>query len=303
MVKEWFFNSKIFIFSKGILSKICVPGFEKINLYDILVFFFKGVIDYDITTQASSLAFKFFLAIFPGLIFLITLIPYVPIDNFQNQLLEILKDFLPGGAFEALEETLNDLIKNQHGSLLSFGFIFALFLATDGIHALINAFNSSDHKEETRSIFKIRLISVLLVFIITLLLIVSIGLIVFSGVIINFLKSSSIIYDELLVWSLIIGKWIITLGMFFTSISFIFWLGPDRKHKFRFVSAGSTFSTLFSIFISLVFAFYVDNFGNYNKLYGSIGTVMVVMLWMYFNSIGLLLGYQLNASLKKLKSI
>ncbi|MFN5629213.1 MAG: YihY/virulence factor BrkB family protein [Bacteroidota bacterium] len=303
MIKKWAVNSKIFYLIKGVLSRIFVPGFEKVNLYEILVFFFKGVINYDITTQASSLAFKFFLAIFPGLIFLITLIPYVPIDNFQNQLLEILKDFLPGGAFEALEETLNDLIKNQHGSLLSFGFLFALFLATDGIHAMINAFNSSDHKEETRSSLKIRMISILLVFIITLLLIVSIGLIVFSGVIINFLKSNSIIYDELLVWSLIIGKWIITLGMFFTSISFIFWLGPDRKHKFRFISAGSTFTTFFSIFISLVFAYYVDNFGNYNKLYGSIGTVMVVMLWMYFNSIGLLLGYQLNASLKKLKSV
>ncbi|MFZ4613539.1 MAG: YihY/virulence factor BrkB family protein [Bacteroidia bacterium] len=303
MIKKWAVNSKIFYLIKSVLSRIFVPGFEKINLYEILVFFFKGVINYDITTQASSLAFKFFLAIFPGLIFLITLIPYVPIQNFQNQLLEILKDFLPGGAFEALEETLNDLIKNQNGSLLSFGFLFALFLATDGIHAMINAFNSSDHKEETRSMIKIRLISILLVFIITLLLIVSIGLIVFSGVIINFLKSNSIIYDELLVWALIIGKWIITLGMFFTSISFIFWLGPDRKHKFRFVSAGSTFTTFFSIFISLVFAYYVDNFGNYNKLYGSIGTVMVVMLWMYFNSIGLLLGYQLNASLKKLKSV
>ena len=86
MIKKWLVNSKIFYLIKGVLSRIFVPGFEKVNLYEILVFFFKGIINYDITTQASSLAFKFFLAIFPGLIFLITLIPYVPIDNFQNQL-------------------------------------------------------------------------------------------------------------------------------------------------------------------------------------------------------------------------
>lgn len=301
MIKKWFFKSPLYVYSKKFLESIFLPGFDHTNLYTILVFFIKGIINYDITTQASSLAYKFFLALFPSLIFLITLIPYVPIQDFQDQLLGVLKDFIPSGAFEALEETLNDLIKNQHGSLLSFGFLFALFLTTDGIHAMINAFNSADDAEETRSVIKIRLISILLVFIITILLVVSIGLIVFSGTIIAYLQEKSFINDELLVWGLIIGKWIITLALFFTSISFIFWLGPDRQKKFRFISAGSTFSTLFSIFISLGFAFYVDNFGTYNKLYGSIGTVMVVMLWMYFNSIGLLLGYQLNAGLKKLK--
>jgi membrane protein len=227
----------------------------------------------------------------------------VPIPNFQNQLLILIHDFLPAGAYEATQETLEDLIKNQNGGLLSFGFIFALYLATDGMYSVITSFNQSIHANETRNFLKIRLISVILIFIITLLLVISIALIVFSEAAFTYLENSNIINDTLIVYSLILGKWIITLALFFFAFSFIYWLGPDSRNKFRFFSAGSTFATLFSILISLGFAFYVNRFGNYNKLYGSIGTVMVVMLWMYFNSIGLLLGYQLNASLKKLKSV
>ena len=278
-----------------------MPGFEKLPLFDVIVFFVKGMRNGAVTTRASSLAYKFFLAIFPSLIFLITLIPYVPIPDFQDQLLQLMRDFLPSGAYDATQETLEDLIKNQNGGLLSFGFLFALFLSTDGMHSVISSFNLSIHANETRNFFKIRLIAVILVFIITLLLVLSIALIVFSEVVIDYLEKANILNDVFFVYALIVGKWIITLALFFFAFSFIYWLGPDSKNRFRFFNAGSTFATFFSILISSGFAFYVNNFGNYNKLYGSIGTVMVVMLWMYFNAIVLLLGFELNASISALK--
>jgi membrane protein len=212
-----------------------------------------------------------------------------------------MRDFLPSGAYDATQETLEDLIKNQNGGLLSFGFLFALFLSTDGMHSVISSFNLSIHANETRNFFKIRLIAVILVFIITLLLVLSIALIVFSEVVIDYLEKANILNDAFFVYALIVGKWIITLALFFFAFSFIYWLGPDSKNRFRFFNAGSTFATFFSILISSGFAFYVNNFGNYNKLYGSIGTVMVVMLWMYFNAIVLLLGFELNASISALK--
>lgn len=285
------------VFLKGIY----LPGFEKLPLFDVIVFFVKGMRNGAVTTRASSLAYKFFLAIFPSLIFLITLIPYVPIPDFQDQLLQLMRDFLPSGAYDATQETLEDLIKNQNGGLLSFGFLFALFLSTDGMHSVISSFNLSIHANETRNFFKIRLIAVILVFIITLLLVLSIALIVFSEVVIDYLEKANILNDVFFVYALIVGKWIITLALFFFAFSFIYWLGPDSKNRFRFFNAGSTFATFFSILISSGFAFYVNNFGNYNKLYGSIGTVMVVMLWMYFNAIVLLLGFELNASISALK--
>ncbi len=296
IIKHSFFQRII-----KLLKSIILPGFDKIPLFDVIVFFVKGLRDGAVTTRASSLAFKFFLAIFPSLIFLITLIPYVPIPNFQDELLLLLSEFLPAGAYEATKDTLEDLIKNQNSGLLSFGFIFALYLATDGMHSVIDSFNLSIHANDSRNFFVIRLISILLVFILTLLLVISIALIVFSEVAINYIELHNILNNHLLLYLLIIGKWIITLSLFFFAYSFIYWLGPDSKNKFRFFSAGSTFATLFSIIISLGFAFYVNNFGNYNKLYGSIGTVMVVMLWMYFNAIVLLLGFEMNASISRAK--
>jgi len=280
------------------LKSVYLPGFDKLPIYGVIVFFVKGLRDGALITRASSLAFKFFLAIFPSLIFLITLIPYVPIANFQDELLMLIHSFLPAGAYSATKDTLEDLIKNQNGGLLSFGFIFALYLATDGMHSVINAFNLSIHARESRNFFKIRGISIILIVILTLLLMFSIALIVFSEVLFSYLVRNNFVNDSFTFYFLLVGKWTITLSLFFFAFSFMYWLGPDSKNEFRFFSAGSTFATFLSIVISLGFAFYVNNFGNYNKLYGSIGTVMVVMLWMYFNAIVLLLGFELNASLQ-----
>jgi membrane protein len=302
-IKQKVLSSGYFLQLKKAAEAIYPPGFEKLNLWDILKFFFQGVINFDVTTQASSLAFKFFLAIFPGLIFMITLLPYIPIENFQRQLMQMFEAFMPGGAYDAFEETLSDLIKKQRGGLLSFGFFFALFLATDGIHAMITAFNNADESKETRNIIQIRFISLIILLTLFLLILVSISLIIFSGVLINYLKSQDIIHDSFIIWMLIAGKWIISIIFFLTAISFIFWIAPQSRRKFRFFSAGSSFTTVFSIIVSLGFAYYVDNFGTYNKLYGSIGTVMVIMLWIYFNAIGLLLGYRLNVLIREMKKL
>lgn len=302
-IKEKIISSRYIQQLKKTAESVYPPGFEKLNLLDILRFFFKGIVNFDVTTQASSLAFKFFLAIFPGLIFMITLLPYVPVENFQIQLMQMFETFLPDGAFEAFEETLNDLMQKQRGGLLSFGFFFALFLATDGIHAMITAFNNADESEETRNIFEIRFTSLIILLILCLLILVSISLIIFSGVFLQYLQEQNFLHDNLIIWSLIAGKWIISISLFFTAVSFIFWIAPQKRRKYRFISAGSSFTTFFSIIVSLCFAYYVDNFGTYNKLYGSIGTVMVVMLWIYFNAIGLLLGYRLNVLLRQMKKL
>lgn len=284
------------------LSKqLVIPGFEGMPLYDVSSFFFKGIQNGSITTRASSLAFKFFLAIFPSIIFLITLIPYIPIDDFQDQLLILLRDILPKNAYEATRETFEDLVKHQRGDLLSFGFFFALYLATDGIHAMISAFNKSNQSIETRSMWKIRGISVALVFILTFLILIAITLIVFSEVALDYLVSKHLLVDSFTISLLLIGKWLIILGLFFCAFSFLYYLGPDQKLKWKFISAGSTFATLLSIVASLCFSFYVNHFGNYNKLYGSIGTLIVIMLWIYFNAIIILLGFELNASIHSAK--
>lgn len=286
-------KSKIITLLIGFSKRIILPGFEGVPLYNVAMFFFRGIQNGAITARGSSVAFSFFLALFPTIIFLFTLIPYVPIENFQNELMDLLRQFMPRSAFEATESTLEEIINQQHGSLLSFGFISALYFSTNGFDALIDAFNQSYHKRETRSPLKQRLISVFLVFIQTLLMVVAISLIVFTEIILyKFIPEGD--FSAYLIQA---GRWVIILALVFCVISFIYYLGPAKKTGWKFISAGSTFASVLFIVTSLGFAFYVNNFGQYNKLYGSIGTLIVVLLWIYFNAIILLLGFELNASI------
>ena len=282
-------------------KKIVLPGFDGLPLYDVVTFFIKGIQKGSLTTRASSLAFNFFLAIFPGIIFLFSLIPYIPIDNFQDQLLSLMEDMLPYNAFQAMKDTIEDILMHQRGGLLSFGFILTFYFATNGVNAMINAFNSSYYSVETRSPLMQRLVSFVLVFILTFLVLFAIALIVFSGLALDYLVSKGILQDTFTIYLLLIGKWLIIVGLFFFTFSFLYYYGPSRKSKFRFISPGSTLATILSIITSLGFAYYVNNFGQYNKLYGSIGTIVVVLLWLYFNSIILLVGFELNASIRNAK--
>ncbi len=299
-IKKKILNTSFVIKSIALSKRLVLPGFEGIPLHDVVLFFSRGLVKGSLNTRATSLAFKFFLAIFPGLIFLITLIPYIPIDNFQEEMLALLKDILPHGAYETTASTFEDLIKNQRGGLLSFGFFTALYLATNGINAMIQAFNKSYHTSDMRSSFKKQLISVMLVMILFILTLVAISLIIFSETALDFLESKKLLNDSLIYYLLIIGKWLIIVALFFFGISFLYYFGPDTsgtKVKWKFISAGSTLATIFIVLASEAFAYYVNNFGAYNKIYGSIGTLMVIMLWLEFNSMIILLGFELNASI------
>lgn len=279
-----------------ITQKIHPPGFEGLPLYDVLKFFLNGIHKGAITTRASSLAFSFFLALFPSAIFLFTLIPYIPVDGFQDSLLAMIKNFMPRDAFETMRETLEDIIHQQRGGLLSFGFVTALYFSTNGFNAMIGAFNQSYHQVETRSLLMQRLVSVLLVFIQTVLLLTATALLVYAGYLEHQLEGGAIGS-----WLLFIGKVAVVFALCLCSISATYYLGPAKRQRWKFVTAGSTFATVLSIITSLGFAYYVNNFDAYNKIYGSIGTLIVILLWIYFNSVILLLGFELNASIANAK--
>jgi membrane protein len=295
------YHSKLVQTPIELSKKIVIPGFDGLPLFNVVKFFLEGIQKSSLTTRASSLAFRFFLALFPTIIFLFSIIPHIPIDNFHTELLALIKELLPGNAFEMAEETITDLISKKHAGLLSFGFIFALYLASDGVNSMIIAFNDSYHSIKKSSFIKTRLRSLLLLFILTVLMVVGIGLIVFSGLIINYLVVNGYLYNDWSIFLIKLGKFIILLLLFFLGISSIYYIGNTRNNQFRFISAGSTLATLLSILLSSGFAFYVNNFATYNKIYGSIGTLIVIMLWLYFNSLVLLIGFELNASISHAK--
>jgi membrane protein len=204
---------------------------------------------------------------------------------------------MPSQAYQATVSTINDLINNKQTGLMSFGFLTTIYLASNAIHAMMESFNESAHVQESRSPFFLRIMSLVLLFTLTFLLTLSSIFIVFSQLIFNWLIQLNLLPDNFILPLLELGKWLVVLITFNAGIGLIYYLGPDKKAKFRIFSAGTAFSTLFMILTSLGFAFYVNNFGNYNKIYGSIGSLMVIMLWIYFNSLIIILGFELNATI------
>ncbi len=284
------------------IKQFTLPGFDRQPLYSVSKFFIKSLNNGALAVRASSIAFNLFLAIFPALIFFFSMIAYIPIENFPQELMKILHDMMPTNAYLSIRSTILDTIMYKRTGLLSFGFVMALYFSTNGINALISAFNASQFVSDKRNLLQRRGISVILVIILSLLVTIAIGILVFSHKALGYLVENEILKVNLTYYLIIIGKWMVVLLSFFFSISFLYYLAPARKSKFRFISAGSTLATILSIVISLGFSFYVNNFGQYNKLYGSIGTLMVLLLWLYFNALVLLIGYELNWSIKNSKT-
>jgi membrane protein len=300
-ILEKILSWKVVAFFIRLSKRIIIPGFDRLPLYDVTVFFFTGLSKGYITSRASAISFNFFLAIFPFLIFFFTIIPFIPVTNFQQSLLDLIRDFLPDEAYSTAHATIEDIVTRHHGGLLSIGFVLSLYFATNGIDSLMVAFNNTFHTIETRSWITRRLTSVFLAVIITILLIMSISLITFGTRLLSITLPVQIIHSRFFFGLIVVLKWVITLAMVFFAISFIYYLVPAKKRHFRFISAGSSLATILVIATTLGFNFYVDNFSRYNILYGSIGTLLIILLWIWLNSLSLLIGFELNASIYNVK--
>ncbi|MXV16567.1 YihY/virulence factor BrkB family protein [Hufsiella ginkgonis] len=275
-------------------------GFSPLPIYTIATFFFREIARESLATKASSLAYNFMLAIFPGSIFLCTLIPYIPITNFQDGLLELIKLVLPENAFMAVKSTLEEIIKKQNGGLLSFGFVTALFFATNGLHGLMKAFNKSSLTLESRSWLKQRLVALALTLVTVTALIMGLGIITIGEYILSVIRSNTPDFHlKESFWTFLIdlGKWFILVCVYFITISILYRYGPATAKKWRLFSAGAWMATTLALLTFWGFAIYISNFTSYNKLYGSIGTLIVVMVWLYINSLIILVGFELNASI------
>lgn len=275
-----------------------LPGFDGVPIYDVVIFLFQETKKDDIITRANSMAFSFFLALFPTLIFLFTCLPLMPFSaNYLAIFEESITGVLPINAENYLLNMMRDIMSIQRGGLLSIGFVLAMIFASNGMNALLRGFNKSyEISYFSRNFYKNRLVALKLTFILIILFISSIILIVGSKQLFNYLFEfiNAGNYGKL---GLKLLRWMIVLFLFYASISVIYRYGPALKRKFKFITPGATMATLFSIMSSLGFAAFVNNFGTYNKIYGSIGALIVIMLWLQINCFILLAGYELNASI------
>jgi membrane protein len=267
-----------------------------VPIYDVFWFFVNGIKRGSLNTRASSISFNFLLALGPALIFFLTFIPYIPISNFQRELMELISDIIPLNSYFAIE-TLTEELSQKRSGLQIFGLLTALFFAQKGIGGMIQAFNATSHSIENRPWIEQKLVSVIMVFIITLLVVTALLLLFFGKEAVNKLGTLGILKMNLNYYLLVIGRWIIILSLCFFSISFLYYLAPARKTKWRFISAGSSLAALLAIITSIVFSWFVNNFANFDNIFGSIGALIALMLWINFNALTLLIGFELNASI------
>ena len=279
--------------------KIKIPGMQGMSLYDLLEMYIIGIVNGALTSRAGAIAFSFFMALFPFLLFILTLIPILNIDGLQEYFMAFLKESLPPTTADSVDGVVNDIFNNRYNGLLSFGFLTTVFLMTNGVNAIFGGFEYSYHVKVTRNIFKQFMVALGVSIILSLLLLFTIAMMIYFQVGISNLKASGWVSDD--VFWIEIGRVAFLIAMIYTGVSILYNYGVKGLTKRSFFTSGAALTTLLTLLMFFLFGIYVDKFAQYNKLYGSIGTLLILMLFIWLNSIILLLGFELNASMNRLR--
>lgn len=287
----------------GKMKKWRLPGFERVPLYDVCVFFFQQIKKTGLTERAAAISYNFIMAIPPTCLFLFTLIPNLPFINKRNlkiQLHLLIRDIVPATAHNTdLIKFVDSFLDEPRIGLLSFGFILLIFFASNGMMGIMRSFNKNYIGFERRTGLQTRWTAIKLTTLI-MGLVLAYFLMLISQV--AFLKWLGI-KSALFITMIRTIRWIFIVGLIFYSIAFVYKYAPAIKKRWDLISPGSIFATSLSILTNYLFALFVNDFGKYNALYGSIGTVIILMTVIYLNSLVLLIGYELNVSIHSLKAL
>ena len=274
------------------------PGFDNVPLYDVLFFVYKESQKDDISTRANSMAFSFFIALFPGIIFLFSLLPLLPFsEDYAIMIQESLENVLPEQAKIWLFATIDDLISIPRSGVLSLGVILTLIFSSNGILAMMRGFEKSyPNTFKSRNFIERRFVALQITILLFFLMIVSLVLIILGKPLINqFIDFLGVDQFSRYVFSGM--RWLIVIVVIYTVVSSIYRYGPSLRKRFKFISPGASIASLLIVISSLAFSFFVNNFGRYNEIYGSIGALIVILIWIQFNCFILLIGFELNASI------
>ena len=282
-------------------KNIILPGFSGIPVFDVVRFFFIQIQKTSLNERAASIAFNLLVAIPPACIFLFTLIPYLPIKDQLEQLYELIREVIPGKQNnEPIISFLKDFASNEQGGLLSFGFLLALYFSSNAMIGIMRSFNKMNYIGfSQRHVVHERWVAIKLTLILYLIILMSIVALVSRGTVLTWLG----IEDPVIRTIIFNIRWIVIILLFFLTISFIYKHAPAVHKKWRLINPGSILATFMMLTFTMGFSYYVANFGNYNQLYGSIGTILILMLLIFFNSLVLLIGFELNVSISSLRKL
>ena len=282
---------------------IILPGFHNLCLYDVVKFFVSQVNRIGLRDRASAIAFNFIMAIPAAAIFLFTLIPYFPIaKNIQGELFKFIQDVLPNTESRTLiMTTMNDLFDKQKTGLLSVGFILALFYSSNAMLGIIRTFDASLMEKKKKKFMQRRLRAIKLTVVLILILIATILISIGQGALfVRFLNWMGVSNSEKNFWTELL-RWALVILLFFLSIAYIYKYAPSIPKRWRLWSPGAVFATFLIVLTTWLFSIWAQNFSSYNRIYGSIGALLITMLLIFINSLMLLIGYELNVSINYLR--
>ncbi len=291
-------NLPFLVWLKAWMKRTYPPGFQGVSLYAVYSFLKNELVKENINTKANSISFSFFISLFPTIIVLFTLMAYFPIyKNFYLLIKETIHDLMPGNAEVMVLDTIKDLTTIKRNGLMSVGFLLAIYFSSTGMVAMMSGFEKSYKTTFRRyGFFQKRWIAIQLTFLLGFLLLASVVLVILGGTLINLL----VVFTKaswLTKFLLFLLRCISILVLMYGGISIIYRLGAPLRRKMPFWNPGALLATLSSILTSVLFSYYVDNFASYNKVYGSIGTLIALMVWLQFNIFIVLAGFELNASI------
>ena len=281
------------------LKKVKLPWLEGLTLYDLLELYGIGIAEGALSNRAGSIAFSFFMALFPFTLFILNLIPYIPIEGFQEDFLKFVSEGVPPNTYYAIANIIDDILHNSHSGLLSWGFLLSILLMANGLNAILGGFETSRHVLVKRGFFQQYFVAVGMSVLLSILLIVTVAIIVIFEFFIQKLNASQVLNDQIPL--IVMGRYGFLILMILITTSILFKFGTKHDKTRAFISIGSVFTTIFTIIISYFFGIWVIWFSQYNQLYGSIGTLLIVMFYIWINCMILLLGFELNAAINKLK--
>jgi membrane protein len=285
------------------IKSFTLPGFDGIPVYDVVKFFVAEIRVNSLPTRSKSIAFSFFLAFFPALTFVFSLIPYVPYFNHMDiNIMNFLRDVLPNKETYNFIQSftaplLKDLARHKRGGLLTGSVFLVLFLTSNGVMAMMISFDKSYDHYKKRNAIQSRLVALKITVFLIVLFILSFALIIIGRDLLAFIFDLLRIKNAFTHLLLNVVRYLLIGLMFFLSISLIYYYGPATKKKYKFISTGATVATILSILVSMGFSYWVNNFNRLNLIFGSIGTIMLLMIWLNVNAFVMLIGYEINASI------
>jgi membrane protein len=287
-----------------LLKRVRLRAFEGMSLFDLVVLYVRGIIRGTLSIRASAISFSLFMALFPLLIFLITLIPYlIPYinigeGNFEEQFLQFLETMLPKASEEFFTGIFLELKDQKTGGWLSSSFLISIILMTNGVNAIFGGFESSYHIEFTRNFFRQYAYALMVGLIISVLLILgAIGYIYFEFYVLAYITGGSPQGGEQVLRWVPVGQLLLFVILTYLTTAVLYYFGTMEGKKAKFFSYGALMTTLLILLTSYLFGIYIESFARYNELYGALGGLLILMVYIWLNSNILLLGFELNATL------